>query len=89
MSEVIYDHREVMADHETTPNTPRKPRRKRYSCPYCGSTEPPVEKSTLSNIGFLFFLIMVLFCITLPLSPLCLLARDKWQECPDCQTKLN
>ena len=58
-----------------------------YSCPYCGTTSPPIWKSEVSQIGWIVFAILLVttcvFCFA------GLFIRDKYRVCSRCRVRLS
>ena len=58
-----------------------------YHCPNCGTNEPPIIKSKISEGGWIVFALMIVFCF--PLFWIGFLMRQQYSVCPACMKKLS
>jgi DNA-directed RNA polymerase subunit RPC12/RpoP len=68
------------------PERPRR-RRRRFRCPYCDSSELPIETRRVSSAGWTIFVIFLLFF--LPLFWIGLLITEPETRCYDCRRRLD
>jgi hypothetical protein len=61
-------------------------RRRRFRCPYCDSSELPIETRRVSSAGWMLFVIFLLFF--LPLFWIGLLITEPETRCYDCRRRL-
>lgn len=59
----------------------------KFHCPYCSTTTPPVEKSNISQGGWILFVVFLVVCF--PVCFLGLLIREKHKYCASCGMKLD
>jgi DNA-directed RNA polymerase subunit RPC12/RpoP len=64
-----------------------RPLRRRFKCPECGSTYPPLTRSEISQTGWILFVVLLLFFF--PLCFLGLLMKDEYRACADCGVRLG
>jgi DNA-directed RNA polymerase subunit M/transcription elongation factor TFIIS len=67
----------------------RKParRRKRFECPRCGSRDRPIEKSEISQTGWILF--VVLLVVFWPLCFIGLFQKETYQACGECGARVG
>ena len=59
-------------------------------CSLCGHEGMPIIKKTLSSGGWVFFIVLLLFCLPLCWLPFVLdECKDKIQKCAGCGSKLG
>ena len=68
------------------PERKRRVRRRRFRCPYCDSSELPIETRRVSSAGWAVFVIFLLFF--LPLFWIGLLITEPETRCYDCRRRL-
>jgi len=56
-----------------------------YRCAHCGSTVQPAVFRRISSGGWIFFFLMLLFC--LPLALFGFLMKEEYSVCPTCGTR--
>jgi hypothetical protein len=62
-------------------------RRRRFRCPYCDSSELPIETRRVSSAGWTVFVIFLLFF--LPLFWIGLLITEPETRCCDCRRRID
>jgi DNA-directed RNA polymerase subunit RPC12/RpoP len=62
-------------------------RRRRFRCPYCGSTEIPVTRSRISTAGWI--VLVVLLLVTIIFFWIGLLIKEEYRECYDCGMRVG
>jgi hypothetical protein len=69
----------------------RAPRRRRrsaaFECPYCGSREQPELQKETASIGWILFVVLLLFFF--PLCWLGIFMRETWEVCWECGRKVR
>lgn len=66
----------------------RRPRRRRFTCPYCGSTEPPMMKQKISTVGWIVFAALFLL-LCWPLCWIGFLMKEDYRECFECGVRVG
>ena len=74
-------------DDDDDDDDDRRPARRGFRCPYCGSRDLPFVQSRVSTAGWITLVVMVLFC--LPLFWIGLLIKEEYRECGECGMKLG
>jgi hypothetical protein len=69
------------------PDAPAWQRRRRFRCPYCASTELPIETRRITAAGWTIFAIYLL--VFAPLFWIGLLVTEPETRCCDCRRRLN
>lgn len=67
---------------------PRRKRRSQFTCPFCGSHEPPDDVEKVSAVGWVLFAILcVVLCF--PLCWIGLLIKETTRVCSECGTRIG
>jgi DNA-directed RNA polymerase subunit RPC12/RpoP len=81
----------VVQEAEPAPPPRRGSRRRRrlagFECPYCCSTYPPAVRESISQTGWILF--VVLLIVFFPVCFLGLLMKEKYEVCEDCGARLG
>lgn len=75
---------------EMPPPIPRKRRRREpdFECPYCGRSDGPRIIKKVSAVGWVLFVVLLLFCCTAPLCWIGFFVTEEERVCSECGCSL-
>jgi DNA-directed RNA polymerase subunit M/transcription elongation factor TFIIS len=79
--------REVEEEEEPKPRRSGRRRKRRFRCHRCHSTDPPIEKTEISQTGWILFIVLLL--VFWPLCFIGLLQKETYLACGDCGARVR